>query len=457
MLKNKHSEILLSMVDPDGEVMNEFRSSLHYNETLDSFGTTDTTLLIVNPGVMPELREAAKAMYANGNKFIYATSFTFGINSIWEKLVERIPDGRFRELLCRRLLPIPDNYLVRSAIILDILIFLIRKNLPKLRRALVILRNTTVQRTAIKLIDHNVKIILSHRTSSYYVFKSPRSSNAHKFLNYPIAHHVWCDKYCRIESIENPFWQSLLQGNRFTKREIKHMDKEIELSDRILVPSTFVKKTFLLEGVPYSKIILLPLGHSSEYQSDSFDDLSKIENPTRTQFDPLRVVFVGQLVQRKGLSYLLEGFNRANLPLGSSLKLVGLDTSGLAKSRIRNLPNVFALGHLSRSQIKEVLLQSDLFILPSLFEGFPLSAIDAMSLGIPVVVSDNTFAEDLIQHEVSGFIVKSRDSKEISDILEFAAANPQKIKDIGVIGMQIAQKYDWKSYQSNLNQLLLSN
>lgn len=438
----------------NGEEMDNARISEDSSEKSNSFDSAKSSILIINPGVMPELREAAKGIYANGQLFIYATSFTFGFDSIWEHLLKGIPEGRFRELLSRRLLPVPDYYLERSAVSLDILIFLVRKRLPKIRKALVILRNRAVQKKAVKLISNNVTTILSHRTSSYLVFKNPLSINTFKFLNYPIAHHAWCDKYCEIESLENPFWKSMLQGNSFTKEEIRRMDSEIELADKILVPSTFVKNTFLSEGVPFGKIELLPLGYSSDYKLGALKDLSKLQYPARMKHEPIKVVFVGQLVQRKGLSYLLEGFSKASLPIGSSLTLVGLDTSGLAEARIKNLPNVFAVGHLPRSQIHTILLNSDLFILPSLFEGFPLSAIDAMSTGIPVAVSENTFANDLIEHQKNGFILKSRDSREISDLLEFTVANPDKLREIGINGMTVAKKYDWKSYHSNLSQLL---
>src|SRR4029077_855471 len=155
------------------------------------------------------------------------------------------------------------------------------------------------------------------------------------------------------------------------------------------------------------------------------------------------VTFVGQIGQRKGLSYLLDGFEAAGIPQ-SELLLVGRPIGGTATWR--NLENVRHLPQQPRSALPEVYGRTDVFVLPSLVEGFGLTPLEAMSCGKPVIVSDHTFGRDVIEDGVNGFVVPIRDSEAIADRLKLLGSDPTYRSRMGEAARRTAEGYSWATF-----------
>lgn len=106
---------------------------------------------------------------------------------------------------------------------------------------------------------------------------------------------------------------------------------------------------------------------------------------------PLQIVYAGKLAYAKGLLPLLQAVARLD-PARYRLSLAGRG-SGIEAETILNLANaspvpVSYLGHLSQAQLAEVFRQSDIFVLPSFYEGLPLVVLEALACGLQVVVSE---------------------------------------------------------------------
>jgi len=97
-----------------------------------------------------------------------------------------------------------------------------------------------------------------------------------------------------------------------------------------------------------------------------------------------------------------------------------------------NLENhVFLLGSKSQSEIKELLLKSNIYFHPSVSEGISNSVIEAMSIGLPVVVSDVGGMKEAIPTDEYGYLVPARDWREMAVALENLMNNPDKRIQIG--------------------------
>jgi glycosyltransferase involved in cell wall biosynthesis len=199
------------------------------------------------------------------------------------------------------------------------------------------------------------------------------------------------------------------------------------------VLSTFQARTFEDVGVDSSKLIVTPLGV----------DLDMFYPRPRADDGLFRVLFVGQITQRKGISYLLEAATRAALP-DAELLLVGTPVGGGRPweeyPRVRHLP------HCRRAHLPSVYASADVYVLPSLVEGFPLTALEAMASGLPVVVSENTFGSDVVTDGDDGFIVPIRDADAIADRLKFLHASPEDRKRVGLAARRRATDFSWASY-----------
>ena len=185
----------------------------------------------------------------------------------------------------------------------------------------------------------------------------------------------------------------------------RHLEEYAE-ADAVTVPSAFVYRSFVECGVPEAKLHSIPYGV----------DLGTFRRSVPRDPD-FRVLFVGALSVRKGLHYLLEGFAKAGLA-DARLVLVGsaqAETETILKRC--SIGNVERTGPVRRSEVVNQMSRASVLVLPSVEEGLALVQAQAMACGCPLIVSQNTGGEDLLEDGIEGFIVPIRDADAIADRL----------------------------------------
>jgi glycosyltransferase involved in cell wall biosynthesis len=132
----------------------------------------------------------------------------------------------------------------------------------------------------------------------------------------------------------------------------------------------------------------------------------------------VEIIFVGQIVPRKGTDILIE----ALLPLfaehkGLHLTIVGGGEQAPAlRERVSSEGiggRVSFEGVLPSNQVRSRMATADLLVLPSRFDGWGLVVNEAFSVGIPVIVSGMCGAADIVQHGVSGYVFRSKDALDL--------------------------------------------
>jgi glycosyltransferase involved in cell wall biosynthesis len=181
--------------------------------------------------------------------------------------------------------------------------------------------------------------------------------------------------------------------------------------DYVLSPSTFVTRSFLARGFRSEQIVhnVYPL------------ELSCFHPPSsdRPRDRPLRVISTGSLSLRKGTPYLLEAFRivlrhepAAELWLTQSVSDHLLPILG----QFTDLPINWSPS-LPHSQLATRLRSADVFVLPSLEDGFARTVAEALACGLPVVTTPNTGASDLVHDEQIGAVVPICDSAKLAEAI----------------------------------------
>jgi glycosyltransferase involved in cell wall biosynthesis len=167
----------------------------------------------------------------------------------------------------------------------------------------------------------------------------------------------------------------------------------------------------------------------------------------------LRVLFVGALTQRKGLSYLLQAVRR----FGSEIELT------LIGRRVADCPALdMALGahrwipSISHAALLEEMSHHDVMVFPSLFEGFGLVILEAMSRGVPVIATPNTAAPDFFSDGEDGFIVPIRDADAIAGKLEILMLDRNRLSEMSRAAMLKAEQHSWEQYRQRLASIVQS-
>jgi glycosyltransferase involved in cell wall biosynthesis len=275
--------------------------------------------------------------------------------------------------------------------------------------------------------------------ASYHValpaFREARKARRRTVLNYPIAHHRWQYRVFAEQAKRYPEFAAALPKFGRVQDHAALLDREIELADVILVGSNFVADTFVSEGISADRLCVIPYGADTQ----RFEPSPERQTANR----PFRVLFVGQIGERKGMSHLLKAYEAFRKP-DTALHLVGdyvADPEVYRRFRglYEHTPNV------PQIRLPEIFRAADVFVLPSLVEGMPMVVLEAMSCGLPVIVTPNGPA-DVVRDGIDGFIVPTCDSAAIADRLEYLYANPELRAQLGRNARQQAEQWTWLRY-----------
>jgi glycosyltransferase involved in cell wall biosynthesis len=226
-----------------------------------------------------------------------------------------------------------------------------------------------------------------------------------------------------------------------TDKEFCRLDGESKLASDIIVASSFTRGTLLQNGIASSRIRVVPYGVNHDHFPDRRNTVSN---------NKLRVIFVGSIIQRKGLSYLFEAVQS----LGTDqIELVLCGRGFVDKDLLgyfSNVPFLLKIG-LSRSDLVKELHASDVFIFPSLAEGFGHVILEAMSTGLPVISTTATCAVDIIEDGVDGFVINPGMLGEVRDKLQWCLDNRTGLKEMGIKAAAKSRNYTWSKFRESIS------
>ena len=254
-------------------------------------------------------------------------------------------------------------------------------------------------------------------------------------LNYPVAHHKQ-RRRVRLEEIarEPTFETTWPDFDDWPAGHEERLDEEIRLADAILVGSTYAADSFVAAGIERSKMRVVPYGVDLE----TFRPW-----PAAPRAPGFQVIYAGQLTQRKGLSYLLRGYQRF-ARAGSRLTLVGSSVGNpSALAPFAHL--VEHVQHQTRPALAKRYCAADVFVFPTLIEGMPLVVLEAMACGLPVIVTANG-PGDIVRDGIDGFVIPERDDEAVADRLDRLHRDPTLRQAMGQAAAQRAKEFSWKAY-----------
>jgi glycosyltransferase involved in cell wall biosynthesis len=262
-------------------------------------------------------------------------------------------------------------------------------------------------------------------------------------LNYPIAHHREHRRMMREEAERQPAFAPTWVGfDDWTPEYEAQIDGEIDRADIILLGSSYARDSFVAQGIDPGKLRVVEYGVDLEL-------FHPAAAPTAPR--PFTAVFSGQIGQRKGLSYLLDGY-RAFAHEDTALRLIGNFAGSSAP--LKPYAGLYAhVPHMTRPDLAEAYRNSDVLVFPSLLEGMGLVVLEAMACGIPAIVTPNG-PGDLVRDGIDGFVVPVRDAHAIADRLERLYRDPELRTQMGRNARARAEHYGWDAYARRVADVL---
>ncbi|MBN1448627.1 MAG: glycosyltransferase family 4 protein [Bacteroidetes bacterium] len=254
-----------------------------------------------------------------------------------------------------------------------------------------------------------------------------RKHGAHIVLERGSSHPYYQDAILREE-----FERFGVEIERAHPQIIEKGLKEIELVDRVIIPSEFVYRSFVANGVPEEKLRVIPYG----FNPDHFRRGEKTD-------DVFRVLFVGNIGIQKGVHYLLDAWERLALP-NAELVFVGKVEDGMRPLLEKHAARITLRGHVRHEDLHRAYAQASVFVLPSLQEGSALVTYEAMACGLPLLVSENTGS--VARDGEHGFVIPIRSADAIAEKLQWLFEHPEELKAMGVGAHAHVQQFTWDRY-----------
>ena len=204
--------------------------------------------------------------------------------------------------------------------------------------------------------------------------------------------------------------------------------EECKLADRIVVNSDWSREALVRRGVPHEKTSVIPLAYEVIRLPDHDTTRpQEREYPDRFTFErPMRVLFLGLVNLRKGVARLLEA---ARILRDEPVEFWMVGPVEIAHaSAIGNAGHVKWFGPVTRKQATEFYRDADVFILPTLSDGFAITQLEAQAHGLPVIASE--FCGKVVDNGRNGIVLEEPTAACIAAAVRDCLADADRLRKL---------------------------
>lgn len=289
---------------------------------------------------------------------------------------------------------------------------------------------------------HPVDGVYAYDDGALETFRYAKNIGVRCLFDLPIVHWRCYQSLLADEAKKNPEWAETLGVFGDSKEKLARKDSELLLADCIFVASSFTKES-VLKYFPYklsASINVIPYGFPKVYEERLYEPIDNRK---------LKFLFVGRLSQSKGLSYLFDAVKLFENEI--ELTIIGFNSYPDCKVLQSNLAAHKYLGTMRHGKVLEEMRKADVFIFPSLFEGFGMVITESMSQGTPVIATNRTCAADIIRNGANGWVVDAGSVESLTNAIRDVISNRSRLEEIGRNAMETARQRPWDCYEKELS------
>ena len=417
-----------------------------YHKMIDG---PDMRLALSCPTIAPHVRQSVVAYYEAGYLEQFYTSFiehpgdsVSSFLSSFKQLKTEIKRRAFHDLPIEKINTRPLQELVRTAAA--------RKMSRVLADQIWEWSELGFDRwVARKLKSSAIDVVHTYEHAALFTLQKAKALNLFSVYEQPSQHHSFFSIIAREQIELYPELKGVsaeLLLNEKAQRRNRRRDEELKLASLILCNSTFTKRTLVGGGVDPERITVLPLAFPTPKPKEVY----KTDGP-------LVFLYAGNQSLRKASHILYLAWRECNFSEDeAALWLIG---KMLLPPQLREgLPgNVMIKENIPHTEMMQVYAQADVFVLPTLADGFGMVITEAMSQGIPVIASENSCGPDVIDHGKDGWVIPAGDVTALANQMRWCVANRDKIAAMGKAASEKALTWQWPQYRKKLGEIVFDN
>ncbi len=223
------------------------------------------------------------------------------------------------------------------------------------------------------------------------------------------------------------------------KEDFEHLVTESSMASRFLAASSFTRASLVENGASFDSVSVIPYGVDLER-------FRPADEP-RPRSAKLQLLFVGRINQRKGVKYLLEALKMFK-PEDVQLTICGRVVDSLSLFRDSGL-DIDIRPSVSSEDLIRAYQTADLFIFPSVVEGFAQVLLESLACGLPILSTTHTAAPDLITEGKEGFIVEPRRPDLLAQRITWCLEHRDALEAMRAPARATAEQFTWKRFRQN--------
>jgi len=286
--------------------------------------------------------------------------------------------------------------------------------------------------------------VLAYEDGAEHCFTAAKTRGWECIYHLPIAYGPFARKIFLEEAARLPQWAPTLQGDRDSPAKIARKERELALADVVICPSDFVLNSLPKAARENKSCQAVPYG------APPVPVESKNATPSNR---PLRLLFVGALSQRKGLADIFAALHLLHCPRDVELVLMGRPCAPWEFYRAQGVPFTYEPPRANEA-VLELMGTCDALVLPSLVEGRAIVQLEALSRGLPLIVTPNAGGEDLITAGETGFLIPIRDAAALADKIDWLRNHRAELPAMRAACRARAEKISWEAYRRRLLEVL---
>jgi glycosyltransferase involved in cell wall biosynthesis len=286
--------------------------------------------------------------------------------------------------------------------------------------------------------SRTIRAVHCYEDGALETFRAAAQHGLARIYELPIAYWETSRKILGEEAQRLPAWEPTLFATRDSAEKCERKTQELLLADTVICPSRFV-----LESLPEN------LRREKKCIVAKFGSPPAQPHKQRVRADGrLRVLFAGSMSQRKGLA---DVFAAMKLLGRTDAELVVLGSAILPMGFYREQFGGFIYEPPRPHAAVLALMQTcDVLVLPSLVEGRALVQQEALACGLPLVVTANAGADDLIDEGSTGFLVPIRAPEKIAEKIDWFASHREQLPAMAEASRAKAVTCSWDDYADTI-------
>jgi glycosyltransferase involved in cell wall biosynthesis len=279
--------------------------------------------------------------------------------------------------------------------------------------------------------------VVAYENGARDTFRAAKKNEITTILDAASFHHGWQDDF--YEPVE---------AADVHRRINRRKDEEVALADHILTVSELARKSYIDAGVPSERVTSVPMGADL----DAFTPPNATESPND---GPFTFLFAGHASRRKGVDILLNASKTIRRRTETRFVLQfagGVDDDLFPESH----PAIERLGYLSRDELAEAFRAADCLVLPSRHDSFGRVVVEAMATGLPVLLSENVGAKEVVDEGKTGWIVPAEDADALAERMLWCIEHPGVVRSMRDATVAAAQDYAWTAYRERVTDVIAS-